>query len=297
MMEDHGIIATALVAMPDRHNGDLNAAPKIKRLVQQHGKLIDEYPPEKPYNVCVDTVPLTIERLPYIPAKDSKLIDPGTARATLAPSAECPYGTQDNDWAERHAHMTVVQQHCSYWDKDADGIIWPSDTWRGVRAWGWNWFLSAIAVFIINFNLSYPTIPGSILPDPFFRIYLKQVHKCKHGSDSQSYDAEGRFVPQNFENLFAKYDSGNKGGLDVYDVARALKGYRFAFDFFGWSAAMFEWLAVYFLLWPEDGIMRKEDVRRVFDGSIFQQKADEYAEKCARNGRVRKAIKYGRTGY
>lgn len=33
------------------------------------------------------------------------------------------------------------------------------------------------------------------------------------------------------------------------------------------------------LLWPEDGIIRKEDVRRIFDGSIFQQKADEYAEK------------------
>lgn len=28
--------------------------------------------------------------------------------------------------------------------------------------------------------------------------------------------------------------------------------------------------------------MRKEDVRRVFDGSIFQQKADEYAEKQRR---------------
>ena len=63
--------------------------------------------------------------------------------------------------------MTVVQQHCSYWDKDGDGVIWPQDTWRGVRAWGWNWFLSALATFIINVNLSYPTVP-SFLPDPFF---------------------------------------------------------------------------------------------------------------------------------
>ncbi|TKA61801.1 hypothetical protein B0A55_11771 [Friedmanniomyces simplex] len=97
-----------------------------------------------------------------------------------------------------------------------------------------------------------------------------------------SYDAEGRFSPQNFENLFAKYDVGDKGGLDLLDLARALKGQRFAFDFFGWSAAFLEWLAVYLLLWPEDGVMRKEDIRRVFDGSIFQQKADEYAEECAR---------------
>ena len=35
------------------------------------------------------------------------------------------------------------------------------------------------------------------------------------------------------------------------------------------------------LLWPEDGIMRKGDVRRVYDGSIFRHKADEYAEKQA----------------
>ena len=28
-------------------------------------------------------------------------------------------------------------------------------------------------------------------------------------------------------------------------------------------------LAVYILLWPEDGLLKKEDIRAVFDGSIF----------------------------
>lgn len=41
-------------------------------------------------------------------------------------------------------------------------------------------------------------------------------------------------------------------------------------------------LAVYLLLWPDDGVMRKEDIRRIFDGSIFQHKANEYAEKQRR---------------
>jgi hypothetical protein len=45
---------------------------------------------------------------------------------------------------------------------------------------------------------------------------------------------------------------------------------------------LFLGLAVYLLLWPEDGIIRKDDIRRIFDGSIFQQKADEYAEKQRR---------------
>jgi len=31
-------------------------------------------------------------------------------------------------------------------------------------------------------------------------------------------------------------------------------------------------LATYLLIWPEDGVMRKEDVRKVFYGSMFQEK-------------------------
>ena len=86
----------------------------------------------------------------------------------------------------------VVQQHVVYWDKDQDGIIWPLDTYRGCRAWGWNPILCLIATFLINVNLSYPTSP-SWIPDPFFRIHISNLHKDKHGSDSMTYDNEGRF--------------------------------------------------------------------------------------------------------
>ena len=37
------------------------------------------------------------------------------------------------------------------------------------------------------------------------------------------------------------------------------------------------------LLWPDDSIVRKEDVRRVLDGSIFEWKAQEYAATQQRN--------------
>lgn len=36
---------------------------------------------------------------------------------------------------------------------------------------------------------------------------------------------------------------------------------------------------MYLLLWPEDGVLRKEDVRGVFDGSIFYTKAEQYKRK------------------
>lgn len=38
-------------------------------------------------------------------------------------------------------------------------------------------------------------------------------------------------------------------------------------------------LATYLLLWPEDGILRKEDIRGIYDGSIFYKKAEAYARK------------------
>jgi hypothetical protein len=37
---------------------------------------------------------------------------------------------------------------------------------------------------------------------------------------------------------------------------------------FGWVAAVFEWWSTYYLLWPEDGYLRKNDVRAVYDVSL-----------------------------
>ncbi|TKA72184.1 hypothetical protein B0A49_02891 [Cryomyces minteri] len=272
----------AQVAAINGTSGDEGRSEKMEHGYDLVEKAIDQYPHGKPYSTSIVEVPITCERKPYIPQEHDALIDAGTARATIAPSKESPNGTTEGDWAKNHSHQTVVQQHAAYWDSDNDGIIWPQDTYRGCRNWGWNPVLAGLATFIINVNLSYPTCPG-FMPDPFFRIYLARMHKDKHGSDSMSFDNEGRFIPCRFEDFFAKYDRGNKGGLDVWDLLRAHKGQRMAFDFFGWSASFLEWLATYLLLWPEDGVLRKEDVRRVFDGSIFQWKADEHLAKKRRS--------------
>jgi len=175
---------------------------------------------EKPFKTTISEQPVTDERKPYLPPPDSVLTNPGTARATIAVSREKPNGTTEDDWAATHQHQTVVQQHVDYWDTDRDGIIWPRDTYEGCRKWGWSPPLALLVTLIINLNLSYPTLPG-FLPDPFFRN-------------------EGRFKPQNFEDIFAKYDKGNKGGLDIWDLLRFWKGQRMVFDFFGWSASFLE---------------------------------------------------------
>lgn len=93
-------------------------------------------------------------------------------------------------------------------------------------------------MLIINGNFSYPTAP-SWIPDPFFRVYTTNIHKGKHGSDSGTYDTEGRFVPQKFEDMFCKY-AGGKDSINLGDVWRLLKGQRLAVDPFGWGGAMLE---------------------------------------------------------
>lgn len=267
------------LALPDKTGND-----KDHNQTRNIGDDINNYPLGKPYSVALRDVPITVERLPYYPKDGDKLIDAGVARVNIAPSTEAPEGTTQDDWAKTHQNKTIMQQHVEYFDPDNDGIIWPTDTYKSFAAWGWAFPLCLFGMLIIHGGLSYPSSP-SWLPDPFFRIHVANIHKAKHGSDSGSYDSEGRFRAQNFEDVFAKYDKGNKGGLSIRDMGRLIKGQRVAMDPFGWTAAFLEWFAIYLLIWPEDGVVRKDDIRRVFDGSIFQYKADEYAEKQRKKGK------------
>jgi len=216
----------------------------------------------------IRSVPVTVERRPFMQAENGQVIpNAGTARANVAISLEKPEGTQENGWASLHKHQTVLQQHCDFFDRDHDGVIWPTDTFVGFHRLGFGIILSLLAVFIIHSNFSYPTVHGW-LPDPLFRVYIDNIHKAKHGSDSGTYDTEGRFVPQKFEDMFAKY-SGGKDSLDIWDISNLLKGQRLVSDPIGWGGAFFEWLSTYLMLWPEDGKMKKEDIRGIYDGSLF----------------------------
>ncbi|KAH7366678.1 Caleosin related protein-domain-containing protein [Pyrenochaeta sp. MPI-SDFR-AT-0127] len=215
--------------------------------------------------------PITEERKPFINHRGFKLKHAGTARANLATSAQQPQGTTHNDWSEKHSHQTVLQQHCDFFDRDHDSILWPQDTFIGFHRLGFGIILSLIAVLVIHANFSYPTCPGW-LPDPFFRVFLANVHKDKHGSDTDTYDTEGRFVRQKSEDVFAKYAEG-RDYLTVWDVANMLKGKRCIADLVGWGGAFFEWTATYLLLWPADGRMLKEEIRGIYDGSLFHRLA------------------------
>ena len=74
-----------------------------------------------------------------------------------------------------------------FFDRDNDGIIWPWDTYAGFRDLGFNILFCLFAVFVINLTASYATRwSHSVLPDPFFRIYVDSIHKAKVRLDTQA---------------------------------------------------------------------------------------------------------------
>jgi peroxygenase len=69
----------------------------------------------------ISSVPVTTQRTPFANPKGSRLVNAGEARANLAPSYDHPEGTTSADWNKKHAHQTVLQQHCDFFDRDHDG--------------------------------------------------------------------------------------------------------------------------------------------------------------------------------
>lgn len=193
----------------------------------------------------------------------------------------------------------MPQQHVDFFDLNGDGVVTPWETFIGFRLLNWSLLLALFATVVIHSGFSYTTLPpGRVLPDPLFRIYLPQINAAKHGSDSGTYDHEGRFRAQQFADFFNKYgerletvDGYGDFGMTYGQALKGVKAQRCVMDLFGIFAATFECMycgcfgsemvanicapgtATYITIWPEDGIMRMEDVRGVFDGSYFYKTA------------------------
>ncbi|GAA5849987.1 hypothetical protein JCM5353_003139 [Sporobolomyces roseus] len=207
---------------------------------------------------------------------EKKIAKPYMARANIAASVEEPNGTLKGDWAKKHKHQSVLAQHVDFFLRpEADGILWPLDTWRGFRRMGYSFFWCTFAMTVIHV---------------FFTCKHHNGHRAKHGSDTGVIDTEGRFVPAKFEEIFAKFDEDKKGGLTFTEGVKMVHALRTACDPIGWGAAIFEWASTYLLVWPQDGIVDKESIRCVFDGSIFYVVAKLERHRAVEHAKKRKQM-------
>uniref|UniRef100_A0A7N0TG95 Peroxygenase 4 n=1 Tax=Kalanchoe fedtschenkoi TaxID=63787 RepID=A0A7N0TG95_KALFE len=172
----------------------------------------------------------------------------------------------------------VLKKHVAFFDRNHDGVIYPKETYQGFRAIGCGVALSAISAVLINSSLSQKTRPGKGF-SMLFPIEVDNIKLAKHGSDSGVYDTEGRFVPSKFDGLFAKHAKTNPNALTSAELKELLKANREPKDYRGWVAAWTEWKILYALCKDADGLLHKDAVRAVYDGSLFARLEKEKASK------------------
>ncbi|XP_006649654.1 peroxygenase-like [Oryza brachyantha] len=226
-------------------------------------------PPSDPsMETAAPRAAVTVERK-LNPDLQEQLPKPYLARALAAVDPSHRQGTRGRD----PRGMSVLQQHASFFDRDGDGVIHPWETFQGLRAIGCGYPVSFAGAILINLVLSYPTQPGW-MPSPLLSIHIKNIHKGKHGSDSETYDTEGRFDPSKFDAIFSKYGRTQPNALTKDELNSMLKANRNMYDFIGWITSFGEWMLLYSVAKDKEGLLQREAVRGVFDGSLFERLQD-----------------------
>ncbi|MQM12396.1 hypothetical protein Taro_045315, partial [Colocasia esculenta] len=78
-----------------------------------------------------------------------------------------------------------------------------------------------------------------------------------------------RFVPENFDEIFQKHAHTRADVLTKSELLEMLQSNKNPSDSRGWLGAYAEWLALYELAKNKDGLLTKDNVRSVYDGSLF----------------------------
>ncbi|KAI2782161.1 Caleosin related protein-domain-containing protein [Daldinia loculata] len=207
-----------------------------------------------------------------------------SAGDTIPPVRDIPWDLPEQTGTTNISTVTyepayILRQNAEYFDADKDGIIWLRDTYNGYRKLGWGITYSCLVATILHSTLSYPTMDG-YTPDPLLRIHYDRNSNGKHSIGNASYDEKAQARGnQVCENILAKYDKSNKGGMDIQDILRFWKDQRSVSTSYGWSLTIIEWSALYLALRHHNGILGSEDIRTAFDGSALFKRSEERQRK------------------
>uniref|UniRef100_A0ACD5TR66 Uncharacterized protein n=1 Tax=Avena sativa TaxID=4498 RepID=A0ACD5TR66_AVESA len=203
------------------------------------------------------------------PELQEQLPKPYLARAMVAADTTHPEGSRGRNTRG----MSVLQQHAAFFDRNGDGVIYPWETFQGLRAIGLGHLVSFALSIVFGLIVSYPTQPGWF-PSPLLSIHIKNIHKGKHGSDTEVYDTEGRFNPSKFDAIFSKFGRTRPNALTEDEVNTMIKDNRDMYDFVGWATARLEWKLLYKVAKDKEGLLQREIIRGLFDGSLFERLHD-----------------------
>ncbi|XP_066332448.1 probable peroxygenase 5 [Miscanthus floridulus] len=173
------------------------------------------------------------------------------------------------------AATTDLYKHASFFDRDGDGVVSFAETYGAFRALGFGLGMSGVSAAFINGALGSKCRPQNATSSKL-DIYVEDIYKGKHGSDSGSYDAEGRFVPGKFEEIFAKHAKTVPDALTSDEIDQLLEANREPGDYSGWAGAEAEWKILYSLGKDKDGLLRKDVARSVYDGTLFHRLAPNW---------------------
>ncbi|KAG2449015.1 hypothetical protein HYH02_005769 [Chlamydomonas schloesseri] len=238
----------------------------------------------------IPAAPLTMAR--PVPLNLPDYMDkPGEPHVTATPDRYHPKGGPLTP--PDGSGLTSLQQHFAFFDIDKDGIITPWECVNGFRYLLRRYLpepLNTLACIPLAAAVQLPLAwltSDSWLPDPLLRVHVKNAHKVVHGSNSRAWDRSGRFTPARFEALLSKYDADGKGGLSGWEVLQMVRGQANLGDLLGTLASAGEWAMTWALLCDSGGVLRREDMRGMYDGTAFYRAA-------ARNGYAHYTLETGR---
>ena len=176
--------------------------------------------------------------------------------------------------------MTSLQKHLSFFDQNRDGNLTREETAQGLRKLGMSPVRSEVMGSAINAGIG---LKSSDHWYDFTTVNLSKIHASKHGSDTGVYDAQGQFVQASYDELWSRFDQGQKGALNQSDI-QAMHA-SLSTDKVGDVASKAEFDLLMELAGQNqtmaDGssqrVLTKDAMQQFYDGTLFYQLAGERA--------------------